>query len=159
MSTGFGSFGAFGMLSPVAKLTNDLVNGLADVLYPALIVRLAEELGFEWVGPIPMITLLSLLVFWLAFGLVYGNGNVWLRYALGIRAASQQGLAPRRPARFLDWCLLHGVMRMSGTSIQFRHRQLQDWLMASAAKDSVTPQEKPTIPESATDHQKTSPAP
>jgi len=64
----------------------------------------------------------------LAVGLTYGHGNVWLRYVLGVRSAARQGTLPRRPARFLDWCLDTGLMRMAGNAIQFRHRQLQDWL-------------------------------
>lgn len=68
------------------------------------------------------------LVDGLAFGLAVGNGNVWLRYLLGVRSAARHGALPKRPARFLDWCLDTGLMRMAGNSVQFRHRQLQDWL-------------------------------
>jgi hypothetical protein len=68
----------------------------------------------------------------LGFGLFYGAG--WLRYAIGVRAAVRQHLLPRRPARFLDWCLRAGLMRMAGSSLQFRHRQLQDWLTSPAER-------------------------
>jgi hypothetical protein len=63
----------------------------------------------------------------LGFALAFG-GSGWLRYAIGVSAAVRQQLLPRRPARFLDWCLGAGLMRMAGSSLQFRHRQLQDWL-------------------------------
>jgi hypothetical protein len=63
----------------------------------------------------------------LGFGLSLG-GSGWLRYAIGVHAAVRQHLLPRRPARFLDWCLRAGLMRMAGSSLQFRHRKLQDWL-------------------------------
>jgi len=69
-----------------------------------------------------------------AFGLTVGRGNVWLRYVLGVRSAARQGALPRRPARFLDWCLNTGLMRMAGNSIQFRHRQLQDSLVTSPGR-------------------------
>jgi GTPase SAR1 family protein len=72
------------------------------------------------------------LVFGLAFGLVgglvLGNGSVWLRYAIAVRAAARQKLLPTCPARFLDWCLHTGLMRMAGIAIQFRHRRLQEAL-------------------------------
>jgi hypothetical protein len=60
-----------------------------------------------------------------------GNGWVWLRYALAVRSAARHGLLPKRPARFLDWCLDTGLMRMAGNALQFRHRQLQNWLITS----------------------------
>jgi GTPase SAR1 family protein len=68
------------------------------------------------------------LVIGLVIGLAYGNGSVWLRYAIAVRAAARQGSLPRHPARFLDWCLHTGLMRMAGIAIQFRHRRLQEAL-------------------------------
>jgi hypothetical protein len=77
----------------------------------------------------------------LATGLALGLGSTlldggwdWLWYAIGVHAAVQQHLLPRRPTRFLDWCLRTGLMRMSGSSLQFRHRQLQDWLTSSTER-------------------------
>jgi len=73
----------------------------------------------------------------LALGLGFGlrnGGSGWLRYAIGVRAAVRRDLLPRRPARFLDWCLRAGLMRMAGSSLQFRHRQLQDWLTSPAVR-------------------------
>jgi hypothetical protein len=69
----------------------------------------------------------------LGFGLMDG-GSGWLQYAIGVRAAVRQNLLPRRPARFLDWCLRVGLMRMAGTAMQFRHRQLQDWLTSPSER-------------------------
>jgi hypothetical protein len=69
----------------------------------------------------------------LGFGLTLG-GSAWLRYAVGVRVAVRQHLLPKRPTLFLDWCLRVGLMRMAGSSLQFRHRQLQDWLTSAAAR-------------------------
>jgi hypothetical protein len=58
-----------------------------------------------------------------------GKGHAWLRYGLAMRSASRRGLLPRRPARFLDWCLNQGLLRLSGNALQYRHRELQQWLL------------------------------
>ncbi|MGY4643985.1 hypothetical protein [Cellulomonas sp. URHB0016] len=69
----------------------------------------------------------------IAVALAIGRGAVWLRYGLGVRSAAHQRRLPRRPALFLDWCVTAGLMRMAGSSIQFRHREFQHWLTATAA--------------------------
>jgi hypothetical protein len=66
-----------------------------------------------------------------------GNGAVWIRYALGVRSAARRNLLPRHPARFLDWCVSVGLMRMSGNTIQFRHKQLQEWLILRAERSAA----------------------
>lgn len=99
------------------------------------------------------------LVTWLAFGLVLGvaawragwgvfglaaglalgliavlaNGlTPWIRYLIGCSLARRQSLLPRHVGRFLDWAYQANLLRMSGTAIQFRHRELQAWLTAPA---------------------------
>jgi hypothetical protein len=64
----------------------------------------------------------------LLWAITVGGGRVWLRYAAAVRSAARHDLLPSRPAIFLDWCLNVGLMRMSGSAMQFRHRQLQDSL-------------------------------
>ncbi|MFE6871526.1 NACHT domain-containing protein [Kitasatospora sp. NPDC057692] len=70
-------------------------------------------------------------------GLVLGSFAgfvVWLsrsgarRYLVFILCS--RGQLPRRLGAFLDHCCDAGLMRMSGTSYQFRHRELQHWLAA-----------------------------
>jgi hypothetical protein len=81
--------------------------------------------------------LLSGLAYGLIFGLLAGlcgDGYVWLRYAIAVRAAARLDWLPKRPSLFLDWCVHTGLMRMAGSSLQFRHRQLQDWLISSAER-------------------------
>ncbi|MBV1855053.1 hypothetical protein [Catellatospora tritici] len=54
--------------------------------------------------------------------------SLWPSYLIGTWLAARKGRLPRRPARFLDWAYEAGLLRLSGGSIQFRHRELQDWL-------------------------------
>ena len=56
------------------------------------------------------------------------RSSAWARYYISvvINAARQRG--PLRFGTFLDWAQRAGLLRVSGTAYQFRHRQLQDWL-------------------------------
>lgn len=102
---------------------------LAYTMVVGLVIGLAVALvllGFGLAGGLVVglafvlaIALAVGLTFGLAIGLTVGHGSVWLRYAIAVRAAARQGLLPRRPAKFLDWCLHAGLMRMSGIAIQF----------------------------------------
>ncbi len=137
-------------------LVSGLMSGLAYGLAGGLVVGLGFGLGFGLAGGLAgevaavssasglakqclatvAVGLVGGLMGGLAVGLAvglagwlpFGNGSVWLRYAIAVRAAARQGSLPRRPARFLDWCLHTGLMRMAGTAIQFRHRRLQETL-------------------------------
>lgn len=57
---------------------------------------------------------------------------VWIRYLIGCALARRQGLLPRHVGRFLDWAYRANLLRMSGTAVQFRHRERQAWLTAPA---------------------------
>jgi hypothetical protein len=48
---------------------------------------------------------------------------------VGISLARRKGKLPDRPARFLDWAYEAGLLRLSAGEVQFRHRELQDWLV------------------------------
>ena len=78
-------------------------------------VGLASGLGLALVGG-------------LSFGLA-----TWLRYLIGCWVARRQGKLPPRVGQFLDWAYRAELLRMSGTATQFRHRELQAWLIGSAA--------------------------
>ncbi|MDT0609374.1 NACHT domain-containing protein [Streptomyces lancefieldiae] len=39
-----------------------------------------------------------------------------------------RGALPWRLGQFLNWCCTAGLLRLSGTAYQFRHRELQQWL-------------------------------
>jgi hypothetical protein len=82
----------------------------------------------------PVLALALAFVVALPIAVAYANGHLWVRYALGVRSAARRGLLPCRPARFLDWCLERGLMRMAGNAVQFRHRQHQDWLAGTTSR-------------------------
>jgi hypothetical protein len=105
-----------------------LTLGLTGGLTVGLTFGLAGGLTFGLAGGL-MFGLAGGLAVGLAVGLRCGNGSAWLRYWLAMRSAARQGFLPQRPAKFLDWCLKTGLMRMAGTSLQFRHREHQAWLL------------------------------
>ena len=61
-------------------------------------------------------------------GLVYVARTPWARYLIAVAMLSHQRAMPFRTARFLDWAYNAGLLRQSGTSIQFRHDKLQTLL-------------------------------
>jgi hypothetical protein len=77
------------------------------------------------------------LTFGLAGGLAVGLAGglavglaVWTRYLIGCWLAQRKGMLPRRVGHFLDWAYQANLLRMAGTAAQFRHRELQDWLIS-----------------------------
>ena len=69
------------------------------------------------------------LVWGLAIGLALGAAFVakspWLRYLVSTRMLARRHQLPRRLSHFLDWAYRAGILRLAGTSVQFRHRELQ----------------------------------
>jgi NACHT domain len=118
------------------ELTTPLEGGLAGAAAAVATFPLIGDLRFTEYG---------WLVLWISFGLAGGaaiNGTFspWLRYlAAASILAFRRGL-PARTARFLDWGYTAGLLRLSGAGIQFRHRELQDYL-APAVPDRALPQE------------------
>jgi hypothetical protein len=101
------------------NITYGLSYGLALGLAIGLALGLALGLAFGLaVG-------LALAV---AFGLTLGGLTVWIRYVIGCWLARRKGMLPRRVGQFLDWAYRASLLRMSGTAVQFRHRELQAWL-------------------------------
>ncbi|WP_200308422.1 NACHT domain-containing protein [Streptomyces adelaidensis] len=75
--------------------------------------------------------------FGLAFGLVAGFtgglvGGLYFATGAGRRyvvfLCCSRGRLPWRLGAFLDWAYGAGLLRISGTAYQFRHRELQEWL-------------------------------
>lgn len=103
----------------------------------AAAVQLLEEGAFDnevFVFGLLIGVLAGLLVGLLG-GLAFADGACWLRYALGVRSAARRNLLPRRPVRFLDWCVDVGLMRMSGNNLQFRHDRFRLWLIRRSAQE------------------------
>jgi len=77
----------------------------------------------------------------LAAGVVAGQwwnaDSPWLRYMIAVYVLKRRRELPGRPALFLNWAYRAGLLRLSGISIQFRHREFQTWLTGNL------PREKP----------------
>lgn len=67
----------------------------------------------------------------LAGGLVARAGSPWPRYVTAVCFMALAATFPSRPGRFLDWAHSAGLLRLSGTAIQLRHRELQAWLTSA----------------------------
>lgn len=94
---------AFGLTGGVAAFLVFVMNG-----------GVAESLACAVVGGV-------------AFGLAFG-AVAWLRAMIGLTAAAARGLLPLRLWIFLDWACEARLLRVSGATYQFRHRELQDFL-------------------------------
>ena len=105
-------------------LSGGLAGGLASWLAARLGVGLLPEQGGLALG------VAEGLALGLAFGLAFGGASS-TRYYLGVAAGALRGARPMRFSAFLDWCCQAGLLRVSGITYQFRHRQLQDWLVST----------------------------
>ena len=74
----------------------------------------------------------------LVYGLAYAFvtwlwlAEVWIRYAIGVTCAAMRGRLPIRLKSFMLWACDSGLLRIAGTTYQFRHRELQAWLTQNA---------------------------
>lgn len=94
---------------------------------------LRRELGFG-----PTFALTFGLAVGSSFGIFIGcSSSPWPRYAAAVRISARRGLLPRRLACFLDWACEAGLVKISGIAIQFRHQNLQTYLVASATSGSA----------------------
>ncbi|MGW4822462.1 NACHT domain-containing protein [Streptomyces sp. NPDC004227] len=65
----------------------------------------------------------------LAIGLARTCGSPWPRYAIAVAILiARRRLPLRRLGPLLDWLYEAGLLRLSGTAIQFRHSALQTWI-------------------------------
>ncbi|MCN9244549.1 hypothetical protein NGF19_27850 [Streptomyces sp. RY43-2] len=69
------------------------------------------------------------LVFWLTLGLLAAlTRGIPRRYLVFVLCS--YGKLPWRLRAFLDWACTAGVLRLSGNAYQFRHREIQRWLVS-----------------------------
>ena len=64
------------------------------------------------------------------FGLAFG-ATAWSRTMIGLIVAATRGLLPLRLWTFLDWACEARLLRVSGATYQYRHRELQEFLTSS----------------------------
>jgi hypothetical protein len=77
------------------------------------------------------------LVGGVTFGLAFG-AIAWCRTMIGLVVAAVRDLLPLRLWTFLDWACEARLLRISGATYQFRHRELQDFL-TPAEDDAGSP--------------------
>jgi NACHT domain len=111
------------MVSPMRAVRQMLIIGLAAGLAGWLVVGIAGWLAFG---------IAAGLIVGLAGGLAVGTRAAvsWVRYTLGHACAVSRRRLPAHLGHFLSWAQDSGLLRVSGATYQFRHRELQDWLTA-----------------------------
>jgi NACHT domain len=72
-------------------------------------------------------SMICALIGGVAFGLALG-AIAWSRSMIGLIIAAMRGLLPLRLWTFLDWACEARLLRVSGATYQFRHRELQNFL-------------------------------
>ncbi|GAA2281995.1 hypothetical protein GCM10010145_61820 [Streptomyces ruber] len=131
---------ALGLTSPAVPATH--TSGLTSQADPRhlirddLVIGLVGGLTFGFAGGIA-----GALTFGAAFGLTFGLiagftgglvGGLYFATGAGRRyvifLCCSRGRLPWRLGAFLHWAYGAGLLRISGTAYQFRHRELQDWL-------------------------------
>jgi hypothetical protein len=70
------------------------------------------------------------------FGFAFG-AIAWSRTMIGLVIAAVRGLLPLRLWSFLDWAAEARLLRVSGATYQFRHRELQELLTPSDGADGA----------------------
>lgn len=79
-----------------------------------------------------MIGLMTGVMFGLAIGLSSGlAGTRYVAFLLCARRPFMPQSLPWRLGRYLDWCCHVGLIRQAGIGYQFRHREIQHYLVHS----------------------------
>lgn len=132
---GFGTLAQFGgeSWSPEADLTAPH-DGLRRERRSSMLAGLVAGLSAACVAsfaPAPLGGLRTGLSFGLVVGTATGlaSGALWIRYAVGVWCAKMRERLPLPLESFMKWACDSGLLRTAGTAYQFRHRQLQDWLV------------------------------
>ncbi len=102
---------AFGL---AAGLTYGLAAGLATGLATSLVTGIGTGLTLGLAGGF--------------VGGVYLFTGAGRRYLVFLCCARSRGMLPFRTGTFLNWAYRAGLLRLSGSAYQFRHRELQQWL-------------------------------
>jgi hypothetical protein len=103
--------------NPTIGLAFGLTGGVAAFLVFVMNQGVIESLACALIGGV---------TFGLAFGAI-----AWSRTMIGLSVAAARGLLPLRLWALLDWACEARLLRISGATYQFRHRELQDFLTPS----------------------------
>lgn len=122
-------------VEPLDGLQNDLRFGLVVGIVGTIAIGFPGGLtGGLW-SHLHLTGILSkpgsqILAFCIAIpcGVILGSGG-WVRIALAALNSRGEQL-PRKPIAFLKWAEATGLLRVAGTSYQFRHDDLREWLVS-----------------------------
>ncbi|MEU6720174.1 NACHT domain-containing protein [Nonomuraea sp. NPDC046802] len=103
--------------NPMIGVAFGLTGGVAAFLVFVMNQGVIESLACAFIGGV---------TFGLAFGAI-----AWSRTMIGLIVAAARGVLPLRLWTFLDWACEARLLRVSGATYQFRHRELQDFLTPS----------------------------
>ena len=131
LASGLSSGLAIGLMGSFSVAVQPTTVMRQNIAY-ALAVGLAACLA-GWLAGI----LAGEAAFGLALGLAGGVAGglavglaAWIRYLIGCWLGRRKGILPPRVGQFLDWAYRANLLRMAGTAAQFRHRELQAWLIS-----------------------------
>jgi hypothetical protein len=102
------------------------VGGL--VLVAGLVATFGPGLVGGLLVPASVLVLALALTVSIGFGI---NGTRYVAFLLCTRGRFTTDPLPWRLGRFLNWCYQAGLIRQAGISYQFRHRELQQYLVRS----------------------------
>jgi hypothetical protein len=103
--------------NPITGVGFGLIGGVAALLVFVMHNGVVESLTCALIGGV---------TFGLAFGAI-----TWVRATIGLVVAAMRGMLPLRLWTFLDWACEAQLLRVSGATFQFRHRELQEFLAPS----------------------------
>ncbi|WP_405876959.1 NACHT domain-containing protein [Streptomyces sp. NBC_00005] len=107
--------------TPRRALRGDLLAGLFSSLGFAVVAGIAAgaTLGMRFGLGLATAALAAVVVV----------ADAWMRYIATLLCT--RGRLPWQLATFTDWACEAGLLRISGTAYQFRHRELQEWFAAN----------------------------
>ena len=109
------------LISPMSALRQELAAGLTTGLTAGLTAGLAAGLTFGLAVGLTAGLAVGL-------GILFSTSTACIRYLVGMAASMMERRLPPHLGRFLTWACDSGLLRVSGATYQFRHRELQDWL-------------------------------
>jgi hypothetical protein len=119
---------AYGLVHALAISLVRPLSGIPYLLLGSLVGGLAIGLAIGLVGG-PAGAFEWGLVFGLMYALAYElASSAWPRFGIAGAILARRGVTPGLLLDFFDWAYSAGLLRLSGTSLQFRHIELQRWI-------------------------------